>query len=77
MKETFRYQYCAKPWMDEVLAIRAKYLPRENNRDTEKGKKFFNLTIRKHFVKKNETLTRYPIIVPRGTKQIRNLFHFI
>ena len=31
MKQTFQYQYLAKPWMEEVLAIREKYLSVENN----------------------------------------------
>ena len=52
MKQTFQHQYRAKPWMDEVLAIREKYLPDESGTNAKKEKKIFTLTILKHFVKK-------------------------
>ena len=52
MNQTFQYQYRAKPWMDEVLAIREKYLPRESSTSAKREKKIFTLTFLKHFVKK-------------------------
>ena len=52
MNQIFQYQYRAKPWMDEVLAIREKYLPRESGTNVKKEKKVFTLTFFKHFVKK-------------------------
>ena len=52
MNQSFQYQYRAKPWMDEVLAIRGKYLPRKNGTSVKNEKKFFAITILKHFVKK-------------------------
>ena len=52
MNQTFQYQYRAKPWMDEVLAIREKYLPWESGTSVKKEKKYFTLTFLKHFVKK-------------------------
>jgi len=52
MNQSFRYQYRARPWMDEVLAIREKYLPGENSTSMKKEKKIFILTFLKHFVKK-------------------------
>ena len=52
MNQTFQYQYRAKPWMDEVLTIREKYLPGDSGITAKKEKKLFTLTILKHFVKK-------------------------
>ena len=52
MNQTFHYQYRAKPWMDEVLAIRKKYLYRGSVTSVKKEKKIFGLTFLKHFVKK-------------------------
>ncbi len=40
MNQTFQYQYRAKPWMDEVLAIREKYFPRESGISAKKEKNF-------------------------------------
>ena len=52
MKQTFQYQYRAKPWMDEVLVIREKYLPCQSDTQRKKEKKISGLTILKHFLKK-------------------------
>ena len=42
MNQTFQYRYRAKPWMDELLAIREKYLPGESGTSVKKREKDFH-----------------------------------